>query len=193
MISDVLAQRVGTVSPDITQHADTVEVGHQHLAAFVKTSGIIGCPPINQIALFVVLTTLVIKTVGHFVANHHADSPVIDSIIAVSVEERRLQDTGREADFVGTGIIIGIDRLGTHEPFILVDRFAQLVQVILVFKTHDLFHIGQVALFRIDGQGRIITPLVGVTDFHLEGSQFLLCFGFRFVTHPFQGGNAFAQ
>lgn len=53
-------------------------------------------PPINQIAVFVKLTTLVVETVGDFVANHEANCSVVQISGSVAGEECALENTGWE-------------------------------------------------------------------------------------------------
>jgi hypothetical protein len=56
--------------------------------------------------------------VAGFVADHGTDAAVVDRVVAVGVEERRLQDRGREVDRVVGGVVVRVDRLRGHAPFV---------------------------------------------------------------------------
>ena len=62
----------------------------------------------------------------HLVADYAADTAVVNSLVYVRVEERRLEDGCREADLVGGRIVISVDSLRSHVPFGLVDRLVHL-------------------------------------------------------------------
>ena len=62
----------------------------------------------------------------HFVTDNHADGAVVGRIVSLNVEERRLQDSCREADLVGRRVVVSIDRLRRHQPFGLVRWFVGL-------------------------------------------------------------------
>ena len=79
-------------------------------------------PPVDQIAITVVLGALVIETVADLMADHRADSAVVGGIVGVGVEERWLQDRGGEDDLIHTRVVVRVDRLWGHKPFIAVDR-----------------------------------------------------------------------
>lgn len=51
------------------------------------------CPPINQIAVLVELSSLIVKTVRNFMTNYKTDCTVIHIFWPVVVEEHSLQDT----------------------------------------------------------------------------------------------------
>src|SRR5258708_28659995 len=53
-------------------------------------------PPVGQVAVSRVLASLVVKAVGQFVANDHADAAKVHGIIDIFIKERRLQNTGGE-------------------------------------------------------------------------------------------------
>ena len=54
-------------------------------------------------------------------ADHRADSAVVGGIVGVGVEERWLQDRGGEDDLIHAGVVVRVDRLWGHKPFIAVD------------------------------------------------------------------------
>src|SRR5260363_284379 len=81
-------------------------------------------PPVHAIALGIELTALVIITMYYFMTDDRADAAVIQRIVRLRVEERRLQDGGRGVDrIVGWGVV-SIDDLRRHEPFFPVTRLA---------------------------------------------------------------------
>ena len=57
-------------------------------------------PPVPQRAVAVAGRALIVEAVADLVPDHCADAAVVDRIVGVLVEERRLQDGGREDDLV---------------------------------------------------------------------------------------------
>ena len=60
-------------------------------------------------------------------SDYHADSTIIEGIIRLGVKERILENTCREADLIRRRIIIGVHRLGCHQPQILIDQFTRFL------------------------------------------------------------------
>ena len=127
MVGEVLAQCQPAVGLEVGQHVDLVEELDTHVGTLLKLGRIGGCPPVGHVAVLVVVTALVVKTMGHLMTNHHTDGSVVEGIVGLGIEIRRLQDAGGETDFVGGGVIVGIDGLRIHEPLVAVDGFASLV------------------------------------------------------------------
>ena len=57
-------------------------------------------PPVAQLAGAVELAPLIVEAVADLVADHRADPAVVHRVVGFEVEERRLQDGGREDDLV---------------------------------------------------------------------------------------------
>ncbi len=102
-----------------------VLVGHA-FGALVECLAVVRRLPLAQIALAVVLRALVVEAVGHLVADDHADAAEVHRRIDLEVEERRLQDAGREVDVVERRAVVGVDGGRRHAPLLLVHRLAQL-------------------------------------------------------------------
>ena len=130
---------------------------------------------------------------GHFVPDHHADGAVVHRIVGIRVVERRLQNSRREADFVGRRVVVGVHRLRRHAPLVPVDRFAVLVEVVLRGPDAGVTQVLVVALRRIDRQRRVVLPLVRVADLHGERGQFFLGPGLRGIRHPVEGGDVLRE
>ena len=63
------------------------------------------------------------------VADHRANGAVVQRLVGLRVEERRLQDGRGEHDLVELRIVVGIDGLRCQPPFALVDGLADLAQL----------------------------------------------------------------
>ena len=111
VVGNILTQGEVTVGMNRVEHDDVVVLFGQNLGPFVKLLGIGRSPPVVQVSVLVELTALVIKPVGHFVADYYPDTTVVDGIVGIEIKEGRLQNTGREANLVGAGIVVGIHRL----------------------------------------------------------------------------------
>ena len=168
VVSDVLTEGEFTVGIDTGRNFNAVEMINDELGFLLEGGGILFGPPVGEVAVFVVVTALVVEAVGHLVADNHADGTVVGGIIRVHVEERRLQDAGREAYLVGGGVIIGVHRLRGHLPFGRIDFLADFAHVVSHIETAGVHHVGVVAL-RADRQCTVVAPFVGIADFHREG------------------------
>ena len=131
LVSDVLTQRITSVSVNRIGHDDIVVLLNQDIGTLRKTLSVILSPPVLQVTILIVITALVIKSVRHLVSNHHANSAVVNSVVGLRIEERRLQDSCREADLVCRGVIISVNRLRRHQPTSLIDRLTGVGQLIL--------------------------------------------------------------
>src|SRR6185369_2979194 len=103
------------------QLAVHVDAGHglvgrvlrpEHLGAGLEGGGVGGGPP-------VALAALVVEAVGQLVTDHAADRAVVDRRVGVRVEDRRLQDAGREHD-VDQRAVVGVVGLRGHAPVLAV-------------------------------------------------------------------------
>ena len=118
-------------------------------------------------------------------SDDHADGSIVERFVGSWVEEGALEDAGGEADFVGRGIVIGVDGLWCHEPLVAVDGASgSFFDVSVVCEFAAGHHVFVVRFCRIDGQSAVVDPLVGITDFDVELIEFLMCSGFCGIAHP---------
>ena len=129
---------------------------------------------------------------SHLMADYHADCTVVHSIVRIHIEERRLQDSCREADFIGSRVIISVHCLRSHQPFILVYRFAGFGNHFVVIPFVGTLDICPVRII-FDLQCGVIFPFIRITYFYMEGCQFLQRFFLGRFTHPFQTFDTFSQ
>ena len=94
VVSDVLAEREGTVGVYARSNLNAVEGLLHHLSTQIEGDLVLRLPPILHIAILVELAALVIKTVGHLVADNHTDCAVVECIVCAHIEERILENTG---------------------------------------------------------------------------------------------------
>jgi hypothetical protein len=69
-------------------------------------------PPVFYVAVFIILGALVVKSVGHLVANYHPDTAVVDRVVCRKIKIRILQDARREHNF--------INEVGCNKPLQLM-------------------------------------------------------------------------
>ena len=133
----------------------------------VETLVIVRRPPVAQYAPGIELAALVVEAVADFVADHGADSTVIDRVVGLHVEERRLQDRGRENDLVGEWIVVSIDGLRRHDPFGLVDGPIDLGEFAPDID-HARIHDVADEVVRLECKTGIFLPFVRIGDLHGE-------------------------
>ena len=192
LVGDVLAQAEGAVGHNRRlavlggQHLDRVELLYEDVGLGLERSSVLLRPPVVHVAVLVEVAALVVEPVGHLVADHHADGTVVHGVVSLGVVERRLEDGCREADLVGRRVVVGVHRLGRHVPLVLIDRLAELRNIVGRIPEAGIHDVLEIALRGVDRQRRIVLPLVRVTDLHREGRQFFLSLGLRGVRHPVQ-------
>ena len=100
LIGDILAKRQATIGMCIAKDDNAVKLSHKFICKNLEGLCIFGCPPFLEVAVFVKLASLVVKSMSHFVAYHDADSAIVDGIVSLRVKERSLKYSGREADLI---------------------------------------------------------------------------------------------
>ena len=147
-----------------------------------------------HITVFVVLSSLVVKSMGHFVTDDHADRTIVEGVVCLWVKERGLKDAGRETDFVGGWIIIGVDGLRIHIPVVFVNRLScGMVDLPFVPEAVTFLHIVIIRFRRINSQLAHIGPFVGISYLDIEGVEFQQGIHLGTVVHPGLCGNTLAQ
>ena len=122
MVGNVLTQRHTTVGMYPRCNLDAVKESNHYIGTFLEVLSIFFRPPVFQITVFVVLATLVVEAVCHLMTDYNTDCTVIEGIISIHIEERILQDTGRETDFVRCRIVISVYGLRSHQPLVFIHR-----------------------------------------------------------------------
>lgn len=140
VVSQVLTQSETTIGVQIGQHLDIGEEIGIHVRTLLEAFGIASCPPVTHIAVGVILAALVIEAVCHLVAYHYTDSAIVEGLVCLRIKERILQDTCGETNLVGSGVVIGVYRLGIHEPLIAVYGLASLLLYVLVVSEFTASH-----------------------------------------------------
>ena len=145
VVGDVLAQRELAVDVIAGHRLDTPRIGAPApcvLALNLSRSAWVNQPgALEQIAVAIVLTALIVEAMTDLVADDGADAAVVDRIVGRRIEERRLQDGGGKHDLVHLGVVVGVDRLRRHAPLAAIDRLAQLIEIAVVFECLRADHI----------------------------------------------------
>src|SRR5918993_6005203 len=75
----------------------------QHSGPLLESRSILGRPPIDQRTVAVAGRTLIVEAMADLVTDHCTDAAVVDRVVGVLGEERRLQDGGGGDGFVAQG------------------------------------------------------------------------------------------
>ena len=183
MVTDILSEgefAVGHQCRRITlgrKDHDLVELVCKHLGLCLELGRILFCPPGRHVAVLVEEASLVVESVRHLMSDNDSDRSVVDRVVSIRIEERRLEDSCREADLVGGRVVICVDGLRRHAPLSLVGRLAELGEIVGHVPLARSPEILEIALFRIDVEGGIVLPLVRVADLHGEVVQLLVSLG----------------
>ena len=151
---------------DLTGH-ELLVLLDQRLCARAEFGAVRVGPPVDQVAVAVVLGALVVEPVPDLVADHRADSAVVRRVVGLGVEERRLQNRCGEDDLVHSGVVVGVDGLRRHEPLVAIHRSAELGQLAVVARPRAA-PVVAVQVVALDDQRRVVPPLVRVADLRGE-------------------------
>ncbi|MBG9885282.1 hypothetical protein ABE10_01500, partial [Bacillus toyonensis] len=191
-VADVLTDREGAV--DVMFRAQplrdqSVVLCDEALRALLEGGAIVVGPPVLQLALSVVAAALVVEAVADLMADHAPDPAVVRRRVAPGVEERVLEDRGGEHDLVHERVVVGVDHLRRHEPLVAVDGLADLADRAVMLEDRRPAHVAD-EVVRLDRDGGVVTPGLGVADLGRErvelGERALP----RLLPHPLQGRDA---
>ena len=192
MVSHVLAEGELAVGLETGQHLDVVEEVAHDMSTFLEVLCILGRPPLAQVAVLIELGTLVVEAVCHLMTDDHADGTVVESIVGVHIEEGRLQDTCGEADLIGRGIVVGVDRLWCHVPHGVIHGLVEsALHLVEVLPGSHVLDVGPVVAANLEFA--VVFPFIGVTHFDDEGVEFVVGHGLCGVRHPFLCVDALAE
>ena len=97
---------------------------------FVSQEGVVP-PPVPHVSLPIVLPTLVVEGVRELMAHDDSHGAVVEALGPVEVEERRLEDAGREDDLVLERSVVSVDGGRSHTPLVLLHTFVQFSQILV--------------------------------------------------------------
>src|SRR5208282_521272 len=94
VIGGVFAERESAIELEIVNRDKIAVLIGDTTDALFKLLAIFGRPPVVQVALRIVLASLVVKTVGQLVSDHQPNAAEVHGIVHVLFKERRLQNAG---------------------------------------------------------------------------------------------------
>ena len=127
-----------------------------------------------------------------FVADDRTDGAIIYDVVLLWIEERGLENAGREVNGVGLRILVGIDGRRRHAPFGAVERRVDFVDPALELEGGGALPVQEITGAG-NGQGRVIAPFVRIADFVQRGMEFLLGLFLGLGSHPIRGVNVLGQ
>ena len=118
------------------------------------------------------------------VADDRADRPEVHGVIGLRVEEGRLEDRRGEDDLVERGVVVGVDRLRRHEPFLAVDGFVQAGELALRLEGAGRCDDVDECLGAAEIEAGHVAPLRRVADLGPEGRELGQGLGLGLLPHP---------
>ena len=149
-------------SAELPRH-ELLVLGDQRLCARTEFGAVAVGPPVDEVAVAVVLGALVVEAVADLVADHRADAAVVGGVVGFGVEERRLQNRCGKDDFVHAGVVVGVHGLRRHEPLVAVHGAAELRQLAVVADRVAALVVA-VQVGAVDHQARVVPPPHRVAD-----------------------------
>src|SRR5699024_1853556 len=112
-VPDVLPDGQGTVDgvPGRVPGLLPVELLDEGIPPRLDGLAVLGGPPVAQVAPAVEGRPGIVEAVPDLVADDRTDAAVVVGVVALRVEEGRLQDRGGEDDLVQPRVVVGVDRL----------------------------------------------------------------------------------
>src|SRR6266496_5161729 len=95
--------------------------------------GVLRCPPVCELAFGIKFRACIVKAMADLVPDGGADRAIVGGGIRFRIEERRVQNGSGEVESVLERKIQGVDRLRSHPPFVVVDGFTQLGELMMIF------------------------------------------------------------
>ena len=192
MIGNVLTLSQTTIGMNARKHLDIVVEINDYLSTFLELLSIFFSPPVFQVTVLVILTTLVIKSVSHLMTNHYADGTIVEGIISLHIEEGILQNTSREANLVGCWVVVCIHSLRSHQPLGAIYWLTIARNHISISPLSCTLHIFVIRII-LDIQCRIVLPLVRIANLYGKSRKLLLCLSLGGIAHPVKTSNTLAQ
>ena len=124
--------------------------------------------------------------------DHPTDRAIVDGIVRIWVEERRLEDPCWENHLVVQRVVVGVHNMCTHAPLVFVHRLAELRQIISGEVLGKGLAVGEVAL-AAQIQIANVLPLIRVPYFIGKGVQFCQGLLLGRIAHPRQTVDAVAE
>ena len=81
-------------------HAKAVELAGDATTSIGEVLLVGVGPPILHVPLRVKLAALVVKSVCHFVANNRSHGPIVQGVVGLEIEKRRLENSRGKDNFV---------------------------------------------------------------------------------------------
>ena len=126
VVSDVLSKGELSVNLYSRENFLSGEEISKDGSSLVELGLVFRCPPVAHVSVLVEQAALIVKAVAHLVADYNTNCAVVGGIVCCRIEEWRLKDTCREADFVCSRVVICVDGLRGHKPLGLVNRLSNL-------------------------------------------------------------------
>src|ERR1700693_4106071 len=91
-VSDAFTHHELAIFVKVALNGVGIELLDDAFGSGLEIFGVIGSPPIAQIALRVELPALIVKTVSHFMADSRADAAVVERVIRFGIKEGMLKN-----------------------------------------------------------------------------------------------------
>lgn len=162
-VRHVLAQGEPAVETPTGQRFIGLVLGDQLRAEDVESRAVGIAPPVAQHAVTVEAAAFVVEAMADFMADHGADGAVVQRVVGRDIEKRRLQDGSGKDNLVERGVVVGVDRLWRHCPFLPVQRLTRRRCQTLPFKAGRTLAVAK-RIVRTHQQLTSVTPALRVAD-----------------------------
>ena len=182
-IGDVLGQRLLAIEGDIGEGLVGVILRREFRGGGLKMREVAGRPPVAHAALGVEHAAFGVEGVADLVSDDGPDGAVVGRRRSLRVEERWLENRGREVERVLQRQIHRVDRLRGHRPFLAVNRPAQSRDITVILEKVAAPDVAE-DVIRLHFVSRVIAPCLRVADPDIQRVELGLGFRFGGRVHP---------
>ena len=182
-VGDVLAEGQLAVDRQVREWLVLVVLRRERGTRGFEAREIVLGPPVREASGFIEQGAAVVEAVRDLVADHAADRAVVDRVVGGRIEERRLQDRGREDQPVLERHVERIDGLRQQKPFAVVDRLAELGEVAAVLELAGALRVAE-CIVAADFERRIVAPPVRIAHADAQRRELGLRARLGVCAHP---------
>lgn len=183
IINGVLARYRTSINVCTQDGLSTVRRIRRRLDALIGILNVFDDPPIFRIAILIMLTALIIRSIDRLVASCRASNAVIRNVVHVRVRREVLRSANKRASFIHDQIVMDISNLQDRRPFILVRQLTNLncrFNVTPLINAFRIYPMEIIFSFRY----KMIFPDIKVAGLRVRNDRFLRDFRLDKVARP---------
>src|SRR5690242_15135190 len=182
-VGEILAEGESPVHAQRVDRDVSRELIHDELRLGFEAVAVGRGPPVAEVPHRVVLTSGIVKPVRQLVTDDGPHAAVVDRVVRVGIEERRLENPRREDDLVHAGVVVRIHRRRGHPEAGTVHGLSDLRQPAPGVELRGTLQVGDEGA-RLDPDRAIVDPPFRIADLVRVPGELAEGLLSRAVAHP---------